>query len=128
MPNYEFECPKCGENFECILPFNQYKEPQDCPKCGVIADKLVSKSHFVLKGGGWPSKEMRVKSQMRSRRHRVAQKEKDHVAPGAGMTLVPNVGGERVDSWAEAQKLAASKGKDTSSYEPVIQKEKRGEI
>ena len=43
---------------------------------------------------------------------------------GPGITLAPNVSGERVESWADAQKLAASKGKDTSSYESLVRKER----
>jgi len=34
------------------------------------------------------------------------------------------VDGERTGTWAEAQKLAESKGKDTTSYAPLIAKEK----
>ncbi len=33
------------------------------------------------------------------------------------MTLVPNVEGERVDSWGEASKLAKAKGKETTGYD-----------
>ena len=43
-----------------------------------------------------------------------------------GGSLAPNVDGERVDSWSDAQKLAKSKGKSAESYEPLVQKEKKG--
>ncbi len=126
MPIYEYECPKCHTEFDRTLKFSQYKEPQVCPECGMVAEKIVSSSHFVLKGDGWPGKDMKVTGQMKARRKKIEQKEKDHVAPQAGMKLVPNVRGEITDSWSDAKKLAASKGKDSSSYDFVVQKEKRG--
>jgi putative FmdB family regulatory protein len=125
MPIYEYRCPACEEEFERVLKFDQYKDPQDCPVCGVVANKLVSETSFVLKGDGWPGKEMRVKGQMATRRKKIGTKEKDHVSPKGGLALAPNVEGERTESWSDAQKLAASKGKDASSYEPVVQKEKQ---
>jgi len=128
LPTYEYRCPKCDAEFERILKFEQYRDPQECPECGAIADKMVSESSFVLKGDGWPGKELRVKDQMRTRRKKVGQKQKDHVAPKAGMKLAPNVDGECTDTWSEAQRLAKSKGKDASSYEPVVQQEKRGDV
>ena len=39
------------------------------------------------------------------------------------VTLVPNVNGERVDSWSDAQKLAKDLGKNTESYNSLIKKE-----
>ena len=40
-----------------------------------------------------------------------------------GMRLAPNVDGERTGTWTEAKKLAESKGKDASSYDPMIKRE-----
>ena len=51
------------------------------------------------------------------------QKEKQRYSSG-NISLAPNVGGERVDSWSEAQKLAGSLGKNTESYVPLIAEEK----
>ena len=48
------------------------------------------------------------------------QNEKKRMMP----TLAPNVDGERVESWTEAKKLAQSKGKETTSYDAHIRKEK----
>ncbi len=38
-------------------------------------------------------------------------------------TLLPNVGGEVVDSWSEAKKLAESKGKVSETYDHMVKKE-----
>ena len=123
MPTYEYRCPDCAHDFEKILKSADCKAPQDCPECGTVADKRVSRTNFVLKGDGWPGKNLRIKTQMGNRRKKLAQKERDHVAPN--LTLAPNVGGERTDSWKDAQGLARDKGLSAKSYDPVVQKEKQ---
>ncbi|NBO56189.1 MAG: zinc ribbon domain-containing protein [Actinobacteria bacterium] len=54
MPLYDFKCPKCGHTFERSQKVNDQN-----PKCPVCPDtqteKLISRSNFVLKGGGWYS-------------------------------------------------------------------------
>lgn len=39
MPLYEFECLKCGEKFEAVLPFSASGALQACPKCGLEVKK-----------------------------------------------------------------------------------------
>ena len=35
MPLYEFECKKCGHNFDKVLTLSEVeKEPVPCPECG----------------------------------------------------------------------------------------------
>ncbi len=52
MPIYEYECEKCQEAFEIS---QKISEPPltECPTCGSPVRKLVSRSSFQLKGGGW---------------------------------------------------------------------------
>jgi putative FmdB family regulatory protein len=53
MPIYEYECDKCGHAFERE---QRMSDPpvKSCPKCrGRKVTKLISRSSFVLKGGGW---------------------------------------------------------------------------
>jgi putative FmdB family regulatory protein len=53
MPIYEYRCPDCGHEFERL---QSYKDPAvtDCPSCsGGQVKKLISKTSFALKGGGW---------------------------------------------------------------------------
>jgi len=123
MPIYMYECPECEQTFEKELPLSAFDEPQICPECGTKAKQVVAPTNFVLRGDGWPGKGLRIKSQMKDRRRKSGQKQRDHV--GVGPTLQPNVGGERVDSWSEAKKLAASKGKGTASYDSLIRQEQR---
>lgn len=121
MPAYEYACPACDHRFERVLRITESSTPQECPECGKSpAQKLISNTSFVLKGDSWPGKAIRVRGQMERKNRRLDAKMKDRPSP---VTLVPNVDGERVDSWAEAKKLAADKGKDTTTYDHLVAKE-----
>ena len=55
MPIYEYECQACGHEFE---EWQKMSDPpvKTCPKCKKRkVQKLISKSSFHLKGGGWYS-------------------------------------------------------------------------
>jgi hypothetical protein len=60
---------------------------------------------------------------MAEKNRRLDQKQAERKREAPGVRLAPNVEGERVGSWSEAKKLAESKGKDGSTYEPMIRKE-----
>lgn len=53
MPMYEYRCKKCEHKFEKLLRHSEREEPQACPKCEGDTRRLVSRSSFSLKGGGW---------------------------------------------------------------------------
>lgn len=124
MPDYSFKCPACSTAFIQSLTMAKRNEPQDCPDCGEgPAEKVIAPGvGGVLRGDVWPGKNIRVKGQMAARRARVGQREHQLKMDGPQFDLAPNVGGERVDSWGEAAKLAKSKGKDTSKYEDRARK------
>jgi putative FmdB family regulatory protein len=123
MPTFEFKCQKCGHRFDTVLSFADRNNPQACTQCQGAAEKQVTQIDFVLKGDGWAGKSLKIREQMSRKNVRLADKEKERPA---GMTLAPNVEGERVDSWVEAKKLAASKGKNTDSYDPLVRQERGG--
>ena len=55
MPVYEYICKSCEHEFEREqrISDNPLKK---CPKCGAMkAKRLISRTSFVLKGGGWYS-------------------------------------------------------------------------
>ena len=124
MPTYTYECPKCKKVFERILAMSESSSEQKCEKCQVAGKKVIVAGYggFVLKGDGWASKDFRVKGQMTARNKRAGQKMKDHHKPSPA--IVPNYKGEETGTWTEAQSKAASDGKDTSSYAPLVEKEK----
>lgn len=52
MALYEYECAKCGV-MELSHPMSD-PALTTCPKCqGKSFQRLISKSSFTLKGGGW---------------------------------------------------------------------------
>jgi putative FmdB family regulatory protein len=53
MPLYEYACAKCGEITELIQKVSD-PPPSTCPHCGGRKmEKVMSRSSFQLKGGGW---------------------------------------------------------------------------
>lgn len=55
MPVYEYACAACKHEFE---EWQKINDPpvKKCPKCGKLkVERLISRSSFQLKGGGWYS-------------------------------------------------------------------------
>ncbi|MBN2645438.1 MAG: zinc ribbon domain-containing protein [Desulfuromonadaceae bacterium] len=52
MPLYEYACQQCGHVFEARQKFSDPPLSQ-CPSCSGPVEKLISRSGFALKGGGW---------------------------------------------------------------------------
>lgn len=61
MPMYEYKCLKCGHTFDKIQSFDSPNPA--CQKlledqkhfCDGETERLISRSNFALKGGGWYS-------------------------------------------------------------------------
>lgn len=55
MPIYEYVCEACGRITECMQRVGD-PPPPTCPECGgARLARLVSRTTFQLKGGGWYS-------------------------------------------------------------------------
>jgi len=52
MPIYEYQCRKCGKQFEAFQGITE-PELKACKFCKGKVQKLVSLSSFSLKGTGW---------------------------------------------------------------------------
>jgi putative FmdB family regulatory protein len=53
MPVYEYLCKACGHEFEREQRISD-KPVKKCPACGAPqAKRLISRTSFVLMGGGW---------------------------------------------------------------------------
>ena len=53
MPIYEYQCEKCGHQFDALQKISE-KPLKKCPECGNNSlTKLISAAGFRLKGGGW---------------------------------------------------------------------------
>ena len=126
MPTYEFQCLKCEHQFELILSVGSKDAPQACPECADSeVSRLMSTMDFVLRGDNWPGKNLLVREQMAEKNARLSQKSREKFREAPGLKLVPNVGGDRVENWKEARKLAASRGKVSETYTPMVQTEDR---
>jgi putative FmdB family regulatory protein len=52
MPVYEYKCSACGQEFEYQQRMSD--APKDlCEACGGKLERLISRTAFQLKGGGW---------------------------------------------------------------------------
>lgn len=119
MPEYSYRCtnPECTSGFVRTLSVTNRDIPQECPICTTIAKKIVSEGiGGVLRGDVWAGKNIHVKTEMHRRRAAVGVREQILKRDGHQFNLMPNVDGEQVDSWEDASKLAADRGKDTSAY------------
>jgi putative FmdB family regulatory protein len=52
MPIYEYQCDACQHQFDAFQKITD-APLETCPECGGPVHKLVSRTSFVLKGGGW---------------------------------------------------------------------------
>ncbi len=50
MPRYEYECVKCGYEFEEEHNISSDVNERECPKCKAIAEKIISKTSFTMTG------------------------------------------------------------------------------
>ena len=54
MPIYEYQCEACQDIIEAQQSLSD-KPLTTCPACAGALKKLISRSSFQLKGGGWYS-------------------------------------------------------------------------
>jgi len=52
MPIYEFVCESCGRLVERLQKMSD-PPPDACPECAGRMAKIMSRTSFQLKGGGW---------------------------------------------------------------------------
>jgi putative FmdB family regulatory protein len=61
MPIYEYVCEKCGSHLEVMQKVSDAPLKR-CPKCRGKLEKLLSRTSFQLKGGGWYATDYSSKS------------------------------------------------------------------
>lgn len=53
MPTYEYECKKCGDNFEVFQQMTDTRL-KECPKCGGSVRRLIGAGGgIIFKGSGF---------------------------------------------------------------------------
>lgn len=125
MPTYEYQCGACEHQFSMFLPMSRSGDRPPCPECGAEQTiKRVSQNLSVIfAGDDWSTKNNRIRGQMAKKNQRLDEKQKERKMDAPVAQLVPNVNGERFDSWSDAQKFAGSKGLNTTSYNSVLKKD-----
>lgn len=125
---YEYHCSECETKYVCYVPMSDFDKEQPCPQCETGNKKVFKPcTNHVFRGDGWSTKNERIKNQMRKKNEKLDNRQYEMKKDtNVGGRLAPNVNGERVDSWSDAQKLAKSQGKNTSSYDKLVANEKKG--
>ena len=116
LPIYEYACFDCGHEFEKIQKMSD-APARKCPSCGRLkARRLISRSSFVLKGGGWyvtdyPSKDRKAAMKADSDGKGKTDKTTETAAPSSGQT---GNGAEGTSKKPKAPKSESSKSKAKS--------------
>lgn len=125
MPTYDYQCQTCDHRFSAVLPMSKSTEIPLCDSCGAPnVKKLVSSSpNVIFAGDDWATKNNRIRGQMAHKNKILDAKQAVLKREAPPVKLVPNVKGERFDSWSEAKKYAGSEGCNTSSFDSYVRKE-----
>lgn len=127
MPSYDFRCSQCGNIFEEFAPMNLVEEGVPCPSCpDSRAYRVLSMPGVNFTGSGWMAKSIRMSRQKSESNRKLDALADERRADEPLPYVVPNVKGERVDTWKEAQKMAKSRGFHSDSYDPLVYKEQKG--
>jgi len=118
---YDFKCDSCGTIHDEWLGMSASETARPpCPECGGPTHKVFIPSNFqgqVCFKGEWDGKLERETKYRKKRSEDMAKKQRDNVMLPS---LVPNVNGERTESWADAKMLAKDKGLDTTNYDTKV--------
>ncbi len=73
MPTYEYECPKCGHNFEKFESITSKPESK-CPECDAKCHRLISGgAGIIFKGSGFYQTDYRSESYKKAEKADKAQ-------------------------------------------------------
>lgn len=124
---YQASCNSCAYSGTLNLPAKDYAsfkaEGLSCTSC--VNGRLFpifnpENVRIAYKGDAWADKNLREKEYRNQRSQMLGVKQKEsHFVP----TLQPNYNGMEVDTWRDAQHLAATEGKDAASYQPLVSNE-----
>ncbi|HET6924094.1 MAG TPA: zinc ribbon domain-containing protein [Anaeromyxobacteraceae bacterium] len=115
MPIYEYLCERCGHLTEVMQKVGD-RRPATCPECGSKRlAKLVSRTAFQLKGGGWyadlygsPGKKAPEKEKPAEQKE--PAEKKDPAANASGKTAPSRPGPGQKAEKAQGKKPAVKDG------------------
>lgn len=122
MPKYKVICTGCETQSEVIGRMG--KPLPLCKECGCEQIKQVVNSHSgSMMVGMTPTKAAKInkeKKEARAKRDKIS-----HLKYSSKNRLSANVDGQFYSSWEEARHVAKEAGKDASSFDSHVAKEKR---
>lgn len=131
MAFYDMKCPECETVIE--VEHSVHETPEyNCQACGSVLERVFTPISFKLVGdNGWPSKAFRQKEYWRKVNENLDSRKEERLREHPSLKLVPNVNGEQVENWKEAQAIVKEKGSDPvtgqpydpSTFEPYIKAE-----
>ena len=128
MPTYDYLCGGCGLVEEQIHSMND-KPEYFCPQCKEHGKEIKMERQFTINTAGFIIKGGTEAINWKEKRHHMKKNAELGIRQidryGTGPKLKPNVGGVETESWSDAAKLAKEAGMSTSTYQPLIEKEKK---
>jgi len=89
---YDYNCPEHGL-FEASFQIGEAPPSTTCPECGSEAKRAFTSCNFQLKGGGWPSKSLRLNREMTQRNERAGRRMKKEHGDGPMKLVAHDHGG-----------------------------------
>jgi putative FmdB family regulatory protein len=89
MPIYEYTCSQCQKTSDVLQKLSE-PTPEHCPACGAegTLSRVVSRTSFVLKGGGWGA-DLYASKKAEAAPADAAKTPDKSAAPAAGATATP---------------------------------------
>mgnify|MGYP001241781898 CR=1 FL=1 len=82
MPTYDYQCSSCSSVQDVFHAISANPEIK-CNKCGAMCVKIFTASqNFILKGGDWPSQDLKMKRQMTEKNTKMKGKMTDREHAG----------------------------------------------
>lgn len=91
MPLYEYQCDKCKTVHELFMNLSD-KDPQHCDNCGAkdSLKKIMSRTHFVLKGQGWYETDFKQKNNTKADKAQKKDASTTSTSPSKNNKPTPN--------------------------------------
>lgn len=114
MPLYEYQCKNCGEINEILMKISD-PNPENCEICekGPLV-KIMSRTHFVLKGEGWYETDFKDKKS-HSGSAKSSKKSDDGGQSSSDKKDAASGGGEKPASGGDAKATSSTKSEKSAS-------------
>ncbi len=109
MPIYEYCCTKCKHVFEEWIKHFDALEDIHCPLCNSVAQRIVSNTSFILKGGGWYVTEYGNQKKSDSQKSSESKMDNNSQSTGVSGTVKKDVKSEKNTVSKDTQKTSVAK-------------------